>query len=678
MRRWAPACAAVAVVAAGWAALGTPAAHADAAWREVTLQLHPTLPDDEGNPITLDAGLDIPTSGCPCPGVLINHGFESTWHSEDYAAHNLASHGYVVLRYSSRGFGDSGGEVDLVGPKERQDQLDAVHWLNDRHNPLVGGMVIRNDIGQYGASYGGIHAWALAMSGDRAVRTVVPTASWTDAYQALLPNDVLRVAYDAGFYATGFDPTAQLVNDAGAQPGTTPAVSTQLNYSTEVHRWFAEAVSGVDAADFKAGLDARSVAGHYDRVRIPVFIVQGVNDGLFSANQAIDAYRQLTARGIPTRLYVGGVGHPPSNSSTTSPEALHIGDELLAWFDHYLKGVDNGIDRMPQVEWSRAVYFHNSWDGTTRSAWSFPFGAPQTLQLCGGTLASAPCPGAVPQVAVNTAAGEGYDEEPITGPSIDSGIRQITGGAAPDLKTAPGTLSFDTPPLAQPLDLAGIPVVHLQAASADLLPVGSLRAALAAFQLDPKLYDVAPDGSARLLTRGAFAEPVDADSPLSSGQVTPQHGVDVDVFGVSYLVPAGDSLRLTLSTEDTPYLRATVNPFAVAVFAGSTIDLPLGTALFPTPTTPPPPTHGHQGNQASTTTTVAAPSASLGTGAASSTQGTEQLAASDTARADRIALTGADGGPSGGVQAGRALAAALLPLTALLALRRRRRARLRD
>jgi putative CocE/NonD family hydrolase len=673
MRRWAPVCGAVLVLAAA-AATATATVRADAAWREVSLQLHPTLPDDEGNPVVLDAGLDIPTTGCPCPGVLINHGFEGTWHSEDYSARNLAAHGYVVLRYSSRGFGLSGGEVDLVGPKERQDQLDAVHWLNDRHNPLVGGMVLHNDIGQYGASYGGMHAWALAMSGDKAVRTVVPTASWTDGYQALLPNDVLRLAYDAGFYATGFDPTAQLVNDAGASPGSTPALSTQLNYSTEVHRWFAEAVSGANAADFKGGLDARSVSGHYDRVRIPVFIIQGVNDGLFSANQAVDAYAQLVARGVPTRLYVGGIGHPPSNSSTTSPEALHIGDELLAWFDHYLKGADNGIDRMPPVEWSRAVYFHNTWDGSTRSAWSFPFGAPQRLQLCAtaggtGTLAADPCAAAPPQVAVNTAAGSGYDEEPITGPSIDSGLRRLTGGAPPNLKTAPGTLTFDTPPLAAPLDLAGIPVVHLQAASADLLPVGSPRAAAAAFQLDPKLYDVAPDGTARLLTRGAFAEPLDAASPLGGGQVTPVHGVDIDVFGVSYLVPAGDTLRLTLSTEDSPYLRATANPFAVAVLAGSSIDLPLGTALFATPATPPPATHGHA---SAATGAVSAPAAAT-LSTAGAADDTTRVAAPDvdTVGASRAAAARPAAVPSGGgVLAALALLLSLFGVARVLVRRR--------
>jgi ABC-2 type transport system ATP-binding protein len=674
MRRWLPVGAMVTVVAAGLAVAGATAARADTPWREVSVQLHPTQPDDEGRPVVLDAGLDIPTTGCPCPGVLINHGFEGNWHSEDYSARDLAAHGYVVLRYSSRGFGTSGGEVDLVGPKERQDQLDAVHWLNDKHNPLVGGMVVHNDIGQYGASYGGMHAWALAQSGDPAVRTVIPTASWTDGYQALLPNDVLRIAYDAGFYATGFAPTATLVGDAGS-PGSVPALSTQLNYSADMHRWFAEAVSGANASDFAAGLAARSVNGHYDRVHIPVFIVQGVNDGLFSANQAIDAYTQLTRRGIPTRLYVGGIGHPPANGSTTSAEALHVGDELLAWFDHYLKHVDNGIDRMPSVEWGRAVYFGNRWDGTTRSSWSYPFGAPLRLNLCGGALGQDACPAATPQVAVNTAAGSGYDEEPITGPSIDSGLRQLTGGAPPNLKAAPGTLSFDTPPLTAPLDLAGVPMIHLQAASADMLPAG-IRAAVAAFQLDPKIYDVAPDGTARLLTRGAFAEPLDAASPLSTGRVTPLHNVDIDVFGVSHLVPAGDRLRLTLSTEDTPYLRATVNPFAVAVFAGSTIDLPLGTSMFTTPTTPPPaPTPTPHGQGGGGGPSDPPHSASAHDAAQAGGAGAAKAAPSDAPTSRSAHLTAAAGGAPMDVRA--MLAGALLALAVPAVIGRNRRRRVR-
>src|SRR3954463_15327069 len=354
---------------------------------EKPVQVPATQPTDSGAPVKLDGGIDVPTSGCPCPGVIINHGFTGKWTDSGSVARELASHCYVVLRYSSRGFGKTPGEVDLMGPKETQDLLDAVHWLNDPGNPVVGGMVTHDQIGQFGGSYGGAHAWALARSGDPAVKTVIPTATWSDIYDALLPNNVELLAYVNGFFATGWNPTAQPINNQ--------ELSTQNNYSQNMLRWVAEANSGVGLDDLRAGAADRSVAGHYSQVHIPVFIIQGSNDGLFSANQAIDASQALHRR-APARRYVGGIAHPPSESSLDSPEAKHVEQEVLAWFDRYLKGLHNGIDRVPPIEWSRADYFHNKWDGTTRSAKKFPFGKPQAFNLCNGTLSTTTCPDATP------------------------------------------------------------------------------------------------------------------------------------------------------------------------------------------------------------------------------------------------------------------------------------------
>ena len=580
-RRSAPGLA-VAILAPCLLLLGARPAQAAAAFEERSVTLHASSPDDEGNPVLLDGALDIPTSGCPCPGILINHGFEGSWHSEDTTAHNLAAHGYVVIRYSSRGFGLSNGEVDLVGPKERQDMLDAVHWLEDPANPLVGGRVIANDVGQYGASYGGMHAWNLALLDDPAVRTVVPTAAWSDGYQALLPNDVLRLVYDAGFYATGFAPVAQVLG------GNPPALPPDLNYSAEVHKFFAEGAAGVGVEDLKAGLDSRSPVGRYDRIHIPVFIIQGTNDGLFSQNQALDAYQQLVARHVPARLYIGGIGHPPANGDTNSPEAQHIGTEILAWFDHYLKGVANGVDGAAPIEYSTAVYYGNRWDGTTRSAAAYPFGPPAHLYLCttgprGGTLEAQPCPAAPPALAFNTMAGQGLDDEPIGHATVVGAIEKVTGQPPPGAESYPDTLTYDGPVLAAgaALDSAGVPSFHLQVVSAAEAPAGA-RGGAAAFQLDPKLFDVAPDGTETEITRGAYSEPLDANS-AAAGAALPAHLASFDAFGLSHVFAAGHRLRVTLSTNDTPYLRATPNPFGVAILAGSALDMPTATGLQPTP-----------------------------------------------------------------------------------------------
>src|SRR5688572_24141389 len=74
-------------------------------------------PDDAGAPVVLDGGITVPASGCPCPGIIINHGFLGKWQDSQRITNQLAAQGYVVLRYSSRGFGETPGEVDLMGPK---------------------------------------------------------------------------------------------------------------------------------------------------------------------------------------------------------------------------------------------------------------------------------------------------------------------------------------------------------------------------------------------------------------------------------------------------------------------------------------------------------------------------------------------------------------------------------
>jgi predicted acyl esterase len=195
-------------------------------------------------------------------------------------------------------------------------------------------------------------------------------------------------------------------------------------------------------------------------------------------------------------------------------------------------------------------------------------------------LSGAPCPGAAPAVAVNTYAGQGYADEPVTAGFGRDELTKLPGGR-PNLTTRGGTLTFTSDVLTKgaALDLAGMPALHLVVTSLAGLPAGGeqVRGTAASFQLDPKLWDVAPDGAATLITRGAFAERLDANAVNPSW--SPIHTVSFDLFGLSYLIPAGHRVRLTLSTDDSPYLRPTPNPFTVAVLAGSAIDLPSAAAL---------------------------------------------------------------------------------------------------
>jgi len=75
-----------------------------------------------------------------------------------------------------------------------------------------------------------------------------------------------------------------------------------------------------------------------------VYMFQGRVDYAFDVTQAENAYLRL--RG-PKHLYIGQFGHPPSTFAT--PDIAYMQSQTLAWFDHYLRGAPNGIDKTKPV-----------------------------------------------------------------------------------------------------------------------------------------------------------------------------------------------------------------------------------------------------------------------------------------------------------------------------------------
>lgn len=506
-----------------------------------------SFPDDAGNPVFLDASIAIPATGTPpYPAMILNHGFLGDRGGDGYLAEEGARNGYIVMRYSSRGWGQTGGEVDLVGMKERQDLLDAVDWLNDPANVPE---VWPNHIAQIGGSYGGGHAMSLAVADHPAVRAIAPLAAWSDMYRALVPNDVPKLAYANGFYAAG-------VITEPIKP----------RYSNFMHRLIAQFNADAHMADLRDELWRRSTRYQLNDIHTPMFLVQGWNDGLFQAEELIDVYKNLRARGVPAFLYLGGIGHPPAIGDTDGPEARHVGERLIAWFDHYVKGIDNGIDDVAPIEFSNASWDGPRWDGTTLRADAFPFGPANTVRLCAsvGSVATAACPDS-PVALVNTYANANPTGEPLTGPILREGARDYLGREFPDTSTRADTVVMETPPFGDAVQYAGTPRFSLDVISSSAgAPVGP--GPVHAFQIDPRIYDVAPDGKAILVTRGAYAESLGA--PVGS------HIATFEAFGFAYRFAKGHRLRVVLSTSDAPYLRPASNPFTVVLGPNSTLELP--------------------------------------------------------------------------------------------------------
>jgi predicted acyl esterase len=283
--------------------------------------------------VTMSDGVQIAVSyfqpsGTPpaagWPAIVLLHGLGQTRNTSDFvnwspnfmAAQYLAPEGYAVLTYDARAHGESGGFFTLDGPRELADLRELLTWLTTKHP------VDAQHVGAYGASYGGGLVWKAAVEGFP-LAAIAPTATWTDLQEALAPQGLVRAGIVLAF--------SQDI--------------PQERYGSEERQLLSDAIAEQNVPVLRAYLASRSTRPQLGTIRIPTFMLQGRRDFAFDANQAIAAYQRV--RG-PKRLYIGDFGHTPAPNPPD--EFNYAALELRAWFDRFLKGIPNGIDKRPPVE----------------------------------------------------------------------------------------------------------------------------------------------------------------------------------------------------------------------------------------------------------------------------------------------------------------------------------------
>jgi len=258
------------------------------------------------------------------PAVMMLHGLgESRTSSNnavgmsinDLAELYVVPQGYAVLTFDARGHGDSEGLVSVDGPREIQDVRELFNWLAGQQN------VDGQKIGAFGYSYGGGAIWRAAAEGVP-FAAIEPTTCWTDLYSALGPQDLARTGVVLGIWQSIM---------ARAAPEIDPIVQDVL--------------AGQNLAAVRAFTAQRSTRSFLGQIRIPTFLLQGRRDFAFDLEQALVAYARIRA---PKRLYVGDFGHAPS--PLPRGELVQVMPTARLWFDRFLKGQPNGIDRPPLVE----------------------------------------------------------------------------------------------------------------------------------------------------------------------------------------------------------------------------------------------------------------------------------------------------------------------------------------
>jgi uncharacterized protein len=257
----------------------------------------------------------------------------------------------------------------------------------------------------------------------------------------------------------------------------------------------------------------------------------------------------------------GEVGAPygaPDDGVTLS-SAPPKGEDV-AWLDRFVKGVRNGIEDRPRVRFydlgDRQWYAAPSWRSVQQHLEPLFLSAQHSGSAPAspndGTLA-----GAVP--AGRDAYQDAYAYEPAAGASVPMG-KEGPDGFLPFVPLdqqldEPHGLTFTGPVLRQPLRLAGPSELRFWAVTeaSDMAWVA-------------RLADVAPDGSAKLITQGwlrasfRYVDPArsrpgapylpdDRDTPVEIGATTEYR---VDIWDTAYTLAPGHRLRLWLGSSDAP------------------------------------------------------------------------------------------------------------------------------
>ncbi len=419
--------------------------------------------------------------------------------------------GYSVVMVSLRGTGGSSGCLDILGPGEQSDVVTAVRWAASQ--PWSSGKV-----GMYGKSYDANTGMVGAALRPKGLAAVVAQQVVPDRYRGSY-NDRVRflqsVAYPAASYGSGGEGTFSVNGDP-------EYAANSLAHSADCQVPLAGHYLDDPTSDFWTSRDFVTKARGST---VPTFMTVGyVDTNTNVGGGAVDYFDALAG---PKRLWIGWWDHVRGNDLVGDELAMGRAgffDEVMRFYDQHLKGI------APKVK--DPVVAAQGSDGrwTAETAWPARDVRALTAPVKAGS----------------------YDDDATNVGSNDNAAGVGGTGALGVQRAGAGAWTF-SPPLGGAARMAGIP-----SAAVDLVPVAPRT------NVAVNVYDVAPDGSATMVTRGAaMADAAGVEQVRlfpTDWTFAKGHRVGVLVSGANaeaYVhVPTRTTVGVTGGTVSLPWMRA--------------------------------------------------------------------------------------------------------------------------
>ena len=520
--------------------------------------------------VTLSTDIYLPDTDGPFPTVLLRTPYNNNNEGIVRDCIYFASRGYAAVAQDVRGRWDSEGEwYPFIN--EAEDGFDAQEWIGSQS-------WCDGNIGTWGGSYVAMVQLQAAPLRSRYLKAMVPRVGYSNFYH--------NWAYTGGAFQLGFNLRWVAVQMHTRTNQVQYLWMPESNHLGSLH-WYlplntmAEA-AGRDSRVWKDWIDhpsyddywrsMRPAEAHYADVEVPAYGMGGWFDVFLQSTlnnfMGVNEHGRSPGKGNQ-KIVIGPWIHSCGDlGQDTRTGDVDFGDaarfdlqaEHIRWFDHWLKGIENGIADEPPVNvfvmganrWRQA----DDWPipGTRYTSYYLHSeGKANSLFGDGGLDTAAPTSETPdrfdydPEHPVMTAGGSTCCSEDLT--PISMGPREQQA-----VEWRPDVLVYSTPPLESDVEVTG-PVKAVLYASSSARDT----------DFTAKLVDVSPNGTAinvaQGIIRARYRDSWEKPELMQPGQV---YKFEIDLWSTSNCFLAGHRIRVEVASSNFPQFDRnpnTGNPF---------------------------------------------------------------------------------------------------------------------
>ena len=517
--------------------------------------------------INLSTNIYLPEAEAKFPVILIRTPYKKEM--VELQARYYARRGYAVAVQDCRGrFSSPGTWEPFVN--DPQDGYDTIEWLAVQ--PWSNGKV-----GMIGGSYVGWVQWWAARERPPHLVTIIPNVS--------PPDPFYNIPYEYGvFFILGgiwwadileTEATADLSGVAMSKVSekkykkllkSLPVIDLDKKVLGKENPYWRKWIEHPNNDEY---WERANFLDYLEEVRLPVFHQSGWFDGDGIGSKL--NYAKMKSHGHPfQKLILGPWGHTDRamrriGDLDFGPQAIIDLQRLyLRWFDYWLKGVDNGITEEPLV--SIFVMNTNEWlhdnvypvSVTELQKWYLSSNGKANTSKGDGRLSPDPPGEDAPADTYTYDPGdptphpdfyEETEEEEKKVKSVEQKKKEREAHHEEVTQTRPDILVYQTGPLEKPLTFAGPISAVLYASTSAKDTDWFMR--LVWISKGGKTLSLA-EGKIRARFRESLKKPV----LLTPGKV---YQYTLDLWQTGITIPAGDSLRVEVSSASFPLFSRNLN-----------------------------------------------------------------------------------------------------------------------